>query len=217
MTYRLCRAQTRSGDIAAFSQKSAGDGSERLLAAARASGQKQAMMHFTINGDSRQAEVDMRTSLLDLLREHLGLTGAKKGCDHGQCGACTILVNGRRINACLTLAVMHQNDEITTIEGLGAPGRLYPLQQAFIARDAFQCGFCTPGQICSAAGMLGEAKDGWASHATDDITGAPQLTDPEIAERMSGNICRCAAYPNIVDAIRDVARSGVLTAAETEA
>jgi len=165
------------------------------------------MMQFKINGEVCEADVDIRTSLLDLLREHLGLTGAKKGCDHGQCGACTILVNGRRINACLTLAVMHQEDEIVTVEGLGQPGRLHPLQQAFVSRDAFQCGFCTPGQVCSAAGMLGEAKDGWASHASAEIVGAPELTDAEIAERMSGNICRCAAYPNIVDAIRDVAES----------
>ena len=161
-------------------------------------------MHFTINGISHEAEVDVRTSLLDLCREHLGLTGSKKGCDHGQCGACTMLVNGRRINSCLTLAVMHQDDEIVTIEGLGTPENLHPLQSAFVRHDGYQCGYCTPGQICSAVGMLDEAKKGWPSHASADLT-ATELSDAEISERMSGNICRCAAYPNIVDAIRDVA------------
>ncbi len=161
-------------------------------------------MHFTINGERREAEVDVRTTLLDLLREHLALTGAKKGCDHGQCGACTVLVNGRRINACLTLAVMHQDDEITTVEGLGKPGALHPMQQAFVSRDAFQCGYCTTGQVCSAVGMLGEAKDGWPSHVSENLDAPVRLTDREIAERMSGNLCRCAAYANIVAAIRDV-------------
>ena len=161
-------------------------------------------MHFTINGQSYEADVDLRTSLLDLCREHLGLTGSKKGCDHGQCGACTMLVNGRRINACLTLAVMHQDDEIVTIEGLGQVGDLHPMQDAFVRHDGYQCGYCTPGQICSAVGMLDEVKKGWPSHVTGDLT-AVNLDDAEISERMSGNICRCAAYPNIVDAIREVA------------
>jgi xanthine dehydrogenase YagT iron-sulfur-binding subunit len=161
-------------------------------------------MHFTINGERREAEVDIRTTLLDLLREHLQLNGAKKGCDHGQCGACTILVNGRRINACLALAVMHQDDEITTVEGLGKPGALHPMQQAFVSRDAFQCGYCTTGQVCSAVGMLGEAREGWPSHVTESLKAPVKLTDREIAERMSGNLCRCAAYANIVAAIRDV-------------
>ncbi|MDR6789778.1 xanthine dehydrogenase YagT iron-sulfur-binding subunit [Sphingomonas sp. BE138] len=161
-------------------------------------------MHFTINGQSHEAEVDVRTSLLDLCREHLGLTGSKKGCDHGQCGACTMLVNGRRINSCLTLAVMHQDDEIVTIEGLGTPEDLHPLQSAFVRHDGYQCGYCTPGQICSAVGMLDEVKKGWPSHASADLT-ATELSDAEISERMSGNLCRCAAYPNIVDAIREVA------------
>ena len=161
-------------------------------------------MHFTINGQSRQADPDIRTTVLDLLREHLGLTGSKKGCDHGQCGACTVLINGRRVNSCLTLAVMHQDDEITTIEGLGRPGDLHPMQQAFVAHDGYQCGYCTPGQICSAVGMLDEVAKGWPSHVSGDLTD-PALDDEEISERMSGNICRCAAYPNIVDAIRDVA------------
>ena len=161
-------------------------------------------MRFTINGQSHEAEVDIRTSLLDLAREHLGLTGSKKGCDHGQCGACTMLVNGRRINSCLTLAVMHQDDDIVTIEGLGTPDALHPLQAAFVRHDGYQCGYCTPGQICSAVGMLDEVAKGWPSHASADLD-AVTLDDAEISERMSGNICRCAAYPNIVDAIRDVA------------
>ena len=163
-------------------------------------------MKFTINGRSYQADPDIRTSLLDLCREHLGLTGSKKGCDHGQCGACTMLVNGRRINSCLSLAVMHQDDEIVTIEGIGTPDNLHPLQAAFVSHDGYQCGYCTPGQICSAMGMLGEVEKGWASHVTADLADVT-LDDSEIAERMSGNICRCAAYPNIVDAIREVAGS----------
>ena len=161
-------------------------------------------MHFTINGRSYQADPDIRTSLLDLCREHLGLTGSKKGCDHGQCGACTMLVNGRRINGCLTLAVMHQDDEIVTIEGLGTPEALHPLQAAFVKHDGFQCGYCTPGQICSAVGMLDEVEKGWPSHVSATLDGA-ELNDAEISERMSGNLCRCSAYPNIVDAIREVA------------
>lgn len=161
-------------------------------------------MNFTINGQSYQAEPDIRTSVLDLLREHLGLTGSKKGCDHGQCGACTVLINGRRVNSCLTLAVMHQDDEIVTVEGLGSVGDLHPMQAAFVAHDGFQCGYCTPGQICSAVGMLDEVDKGWPSHVSADLHRA-ELTDAEISERMSGNICRCSAYPNIVDAIRDVA------------
>ncbi len=161
-------------------------------------------MQWTINNRSYHAECDIRTSLLDLLREHLGLTGSKKGCDHGQCGACTVLIEGRRVNSCLTLAVMHQDDAITTIEGLGTADDLHPLQSAFVRHDGYQCGYCTPGQICSAVGMLDEVAKGWASHASDDLA-APVLSEREIAERMSGNICRCAAYPNIVDAISEVA------------
>ncbi len=171
-------------------------------------------MHFTINGQPHQAEVDIRTTLLDLLREHLSLTGSKKGCDHGQCGACTVLVNGRRINSCLTLAVMHQDDEIVTIEGLGTPEKLHPLQAAFVKHDGFQCGYCTPGQICSAAGMLDEVEKGWPSHVSADLDD-PDFTDDEIRERMSGNLCRCSAYPNIVDAIREVADAKQPVRAET--
>ncbi|AZE48653.1 Periplasmic aromatic aldehyde oxidoreductase, iron-sulfur subunit YagT [Pseudomonas chlororaphis] len=159
-----------------------------------------------INASDQQLALDPRTTLLDALRHQLGMTGSKKGCDHGQCGACTVLVNGRRINACLSLAVMHDGDEITTIEGLANGDLLYPLQAAFIARDAFQCGYCTPGQICSAVGMLQEVRAAWPSHVTDDLTSQSiALSDAEIRERMSGNLCRCAAYPNIVAAIRDAA------------
>lgn len=165
-------------------------------------------MQFTINGATYDAEIDIRTSVLDLLREHLALTGTKKGCDHGQCGACTVLINGRRINSCLTLAVMHQDDEIVTIEGLGTPESLHPLQAAFVEHDGFQCGYCTPGQICSAAGMLEEVAAAWPSHVSPDLTGEIELTHQEIAERMSGNLCRCSAYPNIVEAIREVAMAG---------
>lgn len=161
---------------------------------------------LTVNGQVWHLDLDPRTALLDALREHLHLTGTKKGCDHGQCGACTVLINGRRINSCLTLAVMHEDDDIVTIEGLGSPDSLHPMQAAFVERDGFQCGYCTPGQICSAVGMLAEVKAGWPSHATADVTSRRiALTDGEIRERMSGNICRCAAYPNIVAAIRDVA------------
>ena len=163
-------------------------------------------VRLRINGTEHSVELDTRTTLLDALREHLHFTGAKKGCDHGQCGACTVLVNGRRINSCLTLAVMHEGDDVVTIEGVGAPDALHPLQAAFIEHDGFQCGYCTAGQICSALGVLAEAKAGWPSHATADVAASHvALTDEEIRERMSGNICRCAAYPNIVAAIREVA------------
>jgi xanthine dehydrogenase YagT iron-sulfur-binding subunit len=161
---------------------------------------------LSVNGREYPLNLDTRTSLLDALREHLSLTGSKKGCDHGQCGACTVLVNGRRINACLTLAVMHQADKIETVEGLAADDELHPVQAAFVTRDAFQCGYCTPGQICSAVGMLREAEAGWPSQVTSDVaTQKVSLSDEEIRERMSGNICRCSAYPQIVAAVRDAA------------
>jgi xanthine dehydrogenase YagT iron-sulfur-binding subunit len=161
---------------------------------------------LNVNGTTHSLEIEPRVTLLDALREHIHLTGTKKGCDHGQCGACTVLINGQRINSCLTLALMHEGDDIVTIEGLGAPGALHPMQAAFVERDGFQCGYCTPGQICSAVAMLGEVKAGWPSHVTSDVASQRiTLTDAEIRERMSGNICRCAAYPNIVAAIRDVA------------
>jgi xanthine dehydrogenase YagT iron-sulfur-binding subunit len=164
-----------------------------------------AKVSLDVNGRVHELEVDTRTSLLDALREGLHLTGSKKGCDQGQCGACTVLVDGRRVTSCLTLAVMQQGHKITTIEGLGAPGKLHPMQAAFVKHDAFQCGFCTPGQICSAVGMLAEVKAGVPSHATGDLTRRPQPTDLEFRERMSGNICRCGAYSNIQQAIAEVA------------
>lgn len=159
---------------------------------------------LVVNGTEHTLDLDARTTLLDALREHLHLTGTKKGCDHGQCGACTVLLDGRRINSCLTLAVMHEGEEVTTIEGLGTPGKLHPLQAAFVRHDGFQCGYCTPGQICSAAGMLQELRDGMPSHVTPDLHAPPALGDEEIRERMSGNLCRCSAYTNIVAAIREV-------------
>ncbi|MFN8202967.1 MAG: 2Fe-2S iron-sulfur cluster-binding protein [Solirubrobacteraceae bacterium] len=158
-----------------------------------------------VNGREHRLTVDTRTSLLDLLREQLGLTGSKKGCDHGQCGACTVLIDGRRANACLALAVAHDGARITTIEGLAGDADLHPLQQAFIEHDGFQCGYCTSGQICSAAGMLDEAAAGWPSAVTEDLEAEPVLDEAEIRERMSGNICRCGAYPGIVAAIAQTA------------
>ena len=164
---------------------------------------------ITVNGTERPIPSDPRVSLLDFLRENEGLTGTKKGCDHGQCGACTVLVNGVRINSCLTLAVMHDGDEVTTIEGLGTAENPSPLQRAFVERDAYQCGYCTPGQICSATAMLDEIAAGWPSDASDTLDGPMEVSADEIRERMSGNICRCGAYANIVDAIRDVAAGEV--------
>jgi xanthine dehydrogenase YagT iron-sulfur-binding subunit len=161
-------------------------------------------VELTVNGREVHLQLDPRTTLLDALREHLHLTGTKKGCDQGQCGACTVIVEGRRINSCLTLAVMHDGDKVTTIEGLGTPDRLHPMQKAFIAHDGYQCGYCTPGQICSAVAVLDEIRAGIPSHATADLD-AVAMSDAELRERMSGNICRCAAYPNIIAAMRDVA------------
>jgi xanthine dehydrogenase YagT iron-sulfur-binding subunit len=160
-------------------------------------------VRLTVNGTEHDLTLDLRTSLLDALREHIGLTGSKKGCDHGQCGACTVLLDGRRVNSCLTLAVMAEASEVVTIEGLGGPDDLHPMQAAFVHHDGFQCGYCTPGQICSAVAMLEEARAGAPSHVTADLNAPTILTDAEIRERMSGNICRCAAYPNILAAIRD--------------
>ena len=160
---------------------------------------------FTVNSKLRDLDLDPRTTLLDALREGLHLGGTKKGCDHGQCGACTVILDGRRINSCLTLAVMHQGGSITTIEGLGTPDDLHPMQAAFVKHDGYQCGYCTPGQICSAVAVLGEIEAGIPSHVTADLNARPQPTGAELRERMSGNICRCGAYSNIVEAITEVA------------
>ncbi|MBC8088942.1 MAG: aldehyde dehydrogenase iron-sulfur subunit [Phycisphaerae bacterium] len=162
------------------------------------------MYSLKVNGTDHELSLDTRTTLLDLLRDTLHFTGTKKGCDHGQCGACTVLVNDRRINSCLTLAIMHDGDKITTIEGLGTPDKMHPMQTAFVKHDGYQCGYCTPGQICSAVAMLDEIKAGVPSHVTADLMAKPLLSGVELRERMSGNICRCAAYSNIVDAISEV-------------
>jgi xanthine dehydrogenase YagT iron-sulfur-binding subunit len=164
---------------------------------------------FEVNGKAHALKLDTRTSLLDALREHLHLTGSKKGCDQGQCGACTVLVDGRRMVSCLSLAVMHEGARITTIEGLGTPENMHPMQTAFVKHDGYQCGYCTPGQICSAVAVLGEIKAGIPSHVTADLSTLPELSAVELRERMSGNLCRCAAYSNIVDAITEVAEQRV--------
>jgi xanthine dehydrogenase YagT iron-sulfur-binding subunit len=167
-----------------------------------------AKVALRINGQRYEREVDTRTTLLDLLREQLHLTGTKKGCDHGQCGACTVIADGRRINSCLSLALMHEGSEVVTIEGLGQPGKLHPMQAAFVKHDGYQCGYCTPGQICSAVAMLDEVKQGIPSHVSADLNARPLLSPMEMRERMSGNICRCGAYSNIVDAIAEVGGAG---------
>jgi len=164
-----------------------------------------AKVSFEVNGKAQALELDTRTTLLDALREHLKLTGTKKGCDHGQCGACTVIIDGRRINSCLSLAVMHEGDKVITIEGLGVPEKLHPMQAAFVKHDGYQCGYCTPGQICSAVSVLNEIKAGIPSHVTADLNATLEVTEAELRERMSGNICRCGAYSNIVEAITEVA------------
>ncbi len=160
-----------------------------------------------VDGEPRSLSVDTRTTVLDALREQLGVSAPKKGCDHGQCGSCTCLVDGRRVTTCLSLAVAHDGVQITTAAGFGSEGDLHAVQQAFVDHDGFQCGYCTPGQICSAIGMLDEAEAGWPSHVTEDVADSPALDDDEIRERMSGNLCRCGAYVNIVSAIAEVAAS----------
>ena len=160
---------------------------------------------LTVNSEPRALELDTRTTLLDLLREHLHLTGSKKGCDHGQCGACTVIVDGRRMNACLSLAIMHEGSQVTTIEGLGQPHSLHPMQAAFVRHDGYQCGYCTPGQICSSVAALDEMKAGIPSHVTADLTAPVEFNEAEIRERLSGNLCRCGAYSNIVEAVTEVA------------
>jgi xanthine dehydrogenase YagT iron-sulfur-binding subunit len=160
---------------------------------------------FEVNGKPANLQLDTRTTLLDALREHLKLTGTKKGCDHGQCGACTVIVNGERINSCLSLAVQHQGDKVTTVEGLGTPDKLHPMQAAFVKHDGYQCGYCTPGQICSAVSVLDEIRRGVPSHVQADLLDRPGFSPIEMRERMSGNICRCGAYSNILDAMSEVA------------
>jgi xanthine dehydrogenase YagT iron-sulfur-binding subunit len=172
---------------------------------AQASAQTTVNVLLRVNGTEHQMMIDPRTTLLDALRERLHLTGTKKGCDQGQCGACTVIVDGRRITSCLTLAVMQEGHDIKTIEGLGTPGNLHPMQAAFVKHDGYQCGFCTPGQICSAVAMLEEVRAGIPSHITADLTQRPEPTADEFRERMSGNICRCGAYSNIQEAIAEVA------------
>ncbi len=175
-------------------------------AGAQAESEGQTMsVSLAVNGSQQTLELDTRTTLLDALREHLHLTGTKKGCDHGQCGACTVIADGRRINSCLSLAVMHQGGSITTIEGLGTPDRLHPMQAAFIEHDGYQCGYCTPGQICSAVAVLDEIRRGIPSHVTADLTAPAEPTGLEMRERMSGNICRCGAYSNIAEAMAEIA------------
>jgi xanthine dehydrogenase YagT iron-sulfur-binding subunit len=164
-----------------------------------------AKVTLEINGKQQTLQLDTRTTLLDALRDHLHLTGTKKGCDHGQCGACTVIAGGRRINSCLSLADMHEGDRITTIEGLGTPDKLHPMQAAFVKHDGFQCGYCTPGQICSAVAVLAEIKAGIPSHVSADLLAPPQATNAELRERMSGNLCRCGAYSNIAEAMAEVA------------
>ncbi|MBY5970723.1 aldehyde dehydrogenase iron-sulfur subunit [Ferrimonas balearica] len=173
--------------------------------AAAPAGSETTTVTLTVNGTPQELTVDNRVTLLDALREHLQLTGTKKGCDHGQCGACTCTVNGTRINSCLSLAVMHDGDEVETIEGIGTPDQMDPMQAAFVEHDGFQCGYCTPGQISSARQVIEEVRAGIPSHVTDDLTAEIALTDAEIRERMSGNICRCGAYANILAAITQVA------------
>jgi xanthine dehydrogenase YagT iron-sulfur-binding subunit len=177
------------------------------IAQAAASAPAALNLNLRVNGTEHRVALDPRTTLLDALREHLHMTGSKKGCDHGQCGACTVIIEGRRMLSCLTLAVMHEGDSITTIEGLGAPGDLHPMQAAFVKHDGYQCGYCTPGQICSSVAMLDEIKAGIPSHVSADLTASPQISAAEVRERMSGNICRCGAYSNIVEAITEVAGS----------
>lgn len=162
-------------------------------------------LSLTVNGQPQTLEEDNRTTLLDLLRENLQLTGSKKGCDHGQCGACTVIADGRRINACLSLALLHEGGSVTTIEGLGTPQAMHPMQTAFVKHDGYQCGYCTPGQVCSAVAVIDELRAGIPSHVSADLNARPLLSAEELRERMSGNICRCGAYSNIVEAITEVA------------
>jgi len=197
------RIMLASGGAAAA--LAAAPGAEARLSAEKPDSPPHLPITLTVNGARRDLTLDTRTTLLDALREHLHLTGTKKGCDHGQCGACTVIVNGERINSCLTLAAMHHDDKITTIEGLGTPDKLHPMQAAFVKHDGYQCGYCTPGQICSAVAVLDEIRAGIPSHIQADLLEKPGLTAIEMRERMSGNICRCGAYSNIADAMAEIA------------
>jgi xanthine dehydrogenase YagT iron-sulfur-binding subunit len=191
--------------VGAAAASTVSSGAAAVTAAPAAQAVPVAKVAFEVNGKPHTLELDTRTTLLDVLRENLHLTGTKKGCDHGQCGACTVIVDGRRINSCLSLAVMHEGARITTIEGLGNPQSPHPMQAAFVAHDSYQCGYCTPGQICSAVAVLDEIGRGIPSDVSTDLTARPLLSVDELRERMSGNICRCGAYSNIVDAITEVA------------
>jgi xanthine dehydrogenase YagT iron-sulfur-binding subunit len=193
--------------VAATTSEARAQSASKSSAAVASAEVPRGQVALTVNGQNRRLTLDTRTSLLDALREHLYLTGTKKGCDHGQCGACTVIVDGRRINSCLTLAVMHDGASVTTVEGLGTPKNMHPMQTAFVKHDGFQCGYCTSGQICSAVGVLNEIRQGVPSHVSADLTARPLLSAEELRERMSGNICRCGAYPNIIDAITEVAGS----------
>ncbi|NYI02744.1 aldehyde dehydrogenase iron-sulfur subunit PaoA [Cupriavidus plantarum] len=204
----LLKLSAASAATASLATKSLAE--ESIAASAKVSAEShsgtETSFSLTVNGQLRTLRLDNRTTLLDALREHLHLTGTKKGCDHGQCGACTVLVDGKRINSCLTLAVMNEGVNVTTIEGLGTQKRMHPMQLAFLKHDGYQCGYCTPGQICSAVGMLGEIKSGVPSHVSADLMSKPAVTTEELRERMSGNICRCGAYSNIIEAVSSVAR-----------
>ena len=203
---KVSRRGVLAGGVASAAVGQASILRAQVSSTAAAAKQAKLPVRLTVNGTPQELELDPRTTLLDTLREHLKLTGSKKGCDHGQCGACTIMVNGTRINSCLSLAVQHQGDEVTTIEGLGSPEDLHPMQAAFVEHDGYQCGYCTPGQICSAVAVLEEIRNGIPSHVTEDLTGRMRATEMEMRERMSGNICRCGAYSNIAEAMAQVAK-----------
>ena len=202
---KLLQASAAAGGAVAAGPFFAEAEAQSVTQAAKSPAAASVNVLLRVNGVEHQVMIDPRTTLLDTLRERLHLTGTKKGCDQGQCGACTVIVDGRRVTSCLTLAVMQQGHEITTIEGLGTPKNMHPMQAAFVKHDGYQCGFCTPGQICSAVAMLEEVKAGVPSHATADLNARPQLTNAEFRERMSGNVCRCGAYSNIQEAIAEVA------------
>jgi xanthine dehydrogenase YagT iron-sulfur-binding subunit len=201
ITRRVLGAVSLMGALAGRKAVSQSANSEQTAMATQTAPPGDISMRLTVNGQTHELSLDPRTTLLDALRDHIGLTGTKKGCDHGQCGACTVLVNGVRLNSCMSLAAAREGDDIATIEGLGSQQRLHALQASFMHHDAFQCGYCTPGQICSAVGMMDEIERGFPSAASTDMSAKPVVSANEIRERMSGNICRCAAYPNIVAAI----------------